>query len=601
MTGQNQLKIALIDGYLDEPSCLGVPPYVSPHIRYLYGALLDAGLPGQNITYFTADRLREECRFREAENHRSTRLEKYDLILVLAGTTVPGNYLSGQPLSLAELRDLSSNVFYPTLVLCGPITMVLGQLPGGKKLRENFDIVSGELSAADIYLRLCRREGKSGSIEADLLARDLKKGGGSVLTDALAIWAEKGTELLERHPRYPRLVIELETFRGCPRRRGCSFCSEPLKKISYQRQPDQIAAEVEAAAVRGVHNFRLGCQTDLLSYHGGRLPPEKASNRPYHSRPDGPESRSSAYLTALRELYRGIRRADPDLNVLHLDNINPGPLARHPRLGKEAVRIISRHNTAGDVAAFGLESADPAVLAANNIDTDVELTFKAIKILNQIGGRRQSGIPKILPGLNFLFGLEGESEETYRLNYRFLERIKSNDLLLRRINIRQVNALGQYQAQEVDRGRFEEFKKKVNRQINRPMLEGVFPRGTVLEGLWPEKKKGKLTYARQPGSYPILVGIPGDHSQRDRLSAQIIDWGYRSITALAHPFHVDKASRAELEAVPGIGQKRAGKIVAEKPRSSKELRELLGPSFPWAEWKDIFKFSSEDTASETQN
>ncbi len=601
MSGQNQLNIALIDGYLDEPSCLGVPPYISPHIRYLYGALLDAGIYGQNITYYTADSLRDNCRFRGKENYSSTGLEDFDLVLVLAGTTVPGNYLSGQPLSLAEIQDLSSNVFYPTLVLCGPITMVLDQLPGGEKLRENFDIVSGELSAADIYLRLCRREGKSGSVEADLLARSLKDGGGATLTGALSIWAEKGVGLVDHHPHYPRLVIELETFRGCPRQRGCRFCSEPLKEISYQRSPGDIAAEVEAAAVRGIHNFRLGCQTDLLSYHGGRLPPEKSSDHPHHSGPNGPENKSSAYLTALRELYRGIRRADPDLNVLHLDNINPGPLARHPRLGREAVRIISRHNTAGDVAAFGLESADPAVLAANNIDTDVELTFRAVEIMNEIGGRRPAGIPKILPGINFLFGLQGESEETYRLNYRFLKRIKSNDLLLRRINIRQVNPLGQYQAQEVDRGRFEEFKKKVNREINRPMLEGVFPRGTVLEGLWPEKKEGRLTYARQPGSYPILVGIPGDHREHEQLAAQIIDWGYRSITALPHPFYVDKAGLDELEAIPGIGSKRAGRIMTENPRSSKELRKLLGPSFPWTEWKDIFKFSSEDTAGETQN
>ena len=48
----NRLKVVLIDGYLDEPSCLGVPPYISPHIRYAYGALLDSGIRKENLDYF---------------------------------------------------------------------------------------------------------------------------------------------------------------------------------------------------------------------------------------------------------------------------------------------------------------------------------------------------------------------------------------------------------------------------------------------------------------------------------------------------------------------------------------------------------------------
>ena len=296
-------------------------------------------------------------------------------------------------------------------------------------------------------------------------------------------------------------------------------------------------------------------------------------------------------LQALKSLYSGIREADSDLNVLHLDNINPGPLARNPDWGRRALEIITRYNTPGDVAAFGLESADPQVLAANNIDTSVELTLQAIRLINEIGSRRQEGLPELLPGINFLLGLKGERQETYQHNMEFLQKIKSEGLLLRRINVRQVNPLGQYEAKAVDHRRFKQFKQQVNEEINRPMLTRVFPRGTVLSGLWPEKQKGQLTYARQPASYPILVGIPGDHMDKNVMQAKVIDHGYRSITALAHPFYVDRASRAELAHIPGIGSKRAGRILAEKPRCPEELRELLGPSFPWENWEDIFQFS----------
>ena len=36
-------KVAVIDGYIDDPAALGVPPYISPMIRAVAGAARDAG------------------------------------------------------------------------------------------------------------------------------------------------------------------------------------------------------------------------------------------------------------------------------------------------------------------------------------------------------------------------------------------------------------------------------------------------------------------------------------------------------------------------------------------------------------------------------
>ena len=543
-TPTQNIKTLLLDGYLDEPSCLGVPPYISPHARYLYGALVAGGIPEELIDYLTADSYRN--------NQDKGVLEEYDLIIVLAGTTVPGHYLGGQPLSLAEIKELGSKLQYPTSVLAGPITLVWQELPGHQVLAENYDIITGELAPLEIYNRL------KDQVDQPVIAAKNREEVASAISD----WSLTGSQIFKVHPGYPKLVAELETFRGCPRSKHCEFCSEQLKEIHYQRKSEAIAAEVKAIAAAGVHNYRLGCQTDLLAY-------------PW-----------------IEELYSAIREADPELKVLHLDNINPGPLGRKdPTEARRLLNIICKYNTPGDVAAFGLESADPEVLRANNIDTDPDLTFRAIERINEIGGQRVDGIPKLLPGLNFLAGLKGERKETYQHNLRYLRRIKEAGLMLRRINIRQVNPLGSYQATKVDSRRFKEFKRQVNEEINQPMLQQVFPRGTVIHGVWPEKQKGRLTYGRRPGSYPILIGIPGDYLSQDSISVQIIDHGYRSITALPYPFYIDQASLIQLEQIPGFGKKRAEKVLLAQPKNLEELSAVIGSGFPLEDWQDIFKFS----------
>jgi radical SAM superfamily enzyme with C-terminal helix-hairpin-helix motif len=49
------VRIAILDGYCDEPSLLGVPPYISPYPRLLAGAVEEAG---HGWHYITADEAR---------------------------------------------------------------------------------------------------------------------------------------------------------------------------------------------------------------------------------------------------------------------------------------------------------------------------------------------------------------------------------------------------------------------------------------------------------------------------------------------------------------------------------------------------------------
>ncbi|MGM0438533.1 MAG: radical SAM protein, partial [Bacillota bacterium] len=473
----SNIKTLLIDGYLDEPSCLGVPPYISPHIRYTYGALLDAGIKKENLDYKTIDSLRENW------NQNLEKLEDYDLLILIAGTTVPGHYLGGRPISITEIKELSEKVYYPSKILGGPITLVRDDF-------KNFDHICEEIAALDIYQTLTEK------------ITDLKP---AKIANLISKWSLKGAEVTTEHPNFPHLMIELETFRGCPRASGhCSFCSERLKNRTYQRPPKDIINEVEKLASLGNHYYRLGCQTDILLYQhkndNGQLKPNPG---------------------AIKELYEGITDADPKRKVLHLDNMNPADIVKYEKESREILNTIINLNSPGDIAAFGLESADPQVIEKNNIASTPEITFKAIKIMNEIGGIRASDVPKLLPGLNFLHGLIGEREETMEYNYQFLKKVYDEGLMLRRINIRQVVTLGSYPEIEIDKKKFKDYKEKINEEINKPMLQRVYPKGTILRNVLTEKKKGKITYGRQLGTYPILVGIPGDLPENVMMNVKV--------------------------------------------------------------------------------
>ncbi|RQD73291.1 MAG: radical SAM protein, partial [Halanaerobium sp. MSAO_Bac5] len=165
----SKLNVSIIDGYLDEPSCLGVPPYISPHLRYLWGALLEAGITPERLNYISIDSLRQD-----KENYLK-QLEAEDIVIMIAGTTVPGHYLGGQPASAAEIKEISQKLFYPTKVLGGPITLIPKMRA---KFKADFDIISSEVAAFDIYQRLLKKE-----IPLNMIAEKINS------------WAIKGADL----------------------------------------------------------------------------------------------------------------------------------------------------------------------------------------------------------------------------------------------------------------------------------------------------------------------------------------------------------------------------------------------------------------------
>src|SRR5665647_3046663 len=86
--------------------------------------------------------------------------------------------------------------------------------------------------------------------------------------------------------------------------------------------------------------------------------------------------------------------------------------------------------------------------------------------------------------------------------------------------------------------RFRAFKEFVRQKIDLPMLQRVYPVGTVLREVQIEVS-GDLSFGRQMGSYPILVGIPVRLARRTIIDAVVVDWGMRSVTALPVPVEIN--------------------------------------------------------------
>ena len=122
------------------------------------------------------------------------------------------------------------------------------------------------------------------------------------------------------------------------------------------------------------------------------------------------------------------------------------------------------------------------------------------------GGLRREGIPELLPGLNFIAGLAGETARTYALNREFLEKVLQKGYLIRRVNIRQLMPFEGTRARDhnalpVQERLFRDFKEWTRRHFDLPMLCKVFPTYTISVRSYRRGRRGILP---ADGSYPIL-------------------------------------------------------------------------------------------------
>ena len=143
-----------------------------------------------------------------------------------------------------------------------------------------------------------------------------------------------------------------------------------------------------------------------------------------------------------------------------------------------------------------------------------------------------------------------------------IRKLVDENLMVRRINIRQVLPVRKEFDVKVNPGRFKRYKQEIRESIDRVMLERIAPRDTVLKDVFMEINDGNVTFGRQIGSYPLLIGVPYRLECGKRYDIMVTDWGFRSITGLEYPFRINHETMS---------------AISSRLRSSRKARTLASP------------------------
>lgn len=472
--------VVILDCYTVEPSGLGVPPYLSTYVRTAYAALARAR-PQAPIKYLTIDDVRwclaggrplTEPPLSDALTYSATtnRDKAIELlrdaaeVLVVAGDKVPSLHLHAVNGSLQEIARALACV-RGRCVLLGPLaTHALAEPAAYAGLFDavhthtvtSNDVLTGSRAAADFaHLRADR-------VDYEELVQQMR-------------W---------------RPIAEIELYRGCTRRRFCTFCNEPVKAEQVEfRDVDDVLEEIALLYAAGVRNFRLGQQTCFFSY----------------------QRRNEE---AIRALLAGIREACPELEVLHIDNADP--LAVASPAGRRIAKLVAEYCGEGNCAPMGIESFDPEVIKRNVLTCTPEALLRAVEHVNEAGAERgPGGLPRFLPGLNLIYGLPGETHRTHAANLTWLQRIFDAGMLCHRTNLRQARvfpgtplAAMRQEQPPPSVERFEGWKSDIDHCWDQPMKARVYPTGSRITGLRAFFVTNRGTWYRRLGSYPIQIVEP---------------------------------------------------------------------------------------------
>jgi|TARA_B100001964_G_scaffold223674_2_gene269806 radical SAM superfamily enzyme with C-terminal helix-hairpin-helix motif len=482
------MTYTILDCYTDEAAGLGVPPYLGVYPRYIAGYL------NEDVNYLTIDDLRlwkkHGSTIKETKLSQKTDITTYNLtinyknvnkILNETGTliVVLGVHVPGKYLSAmpGTLKEIIPLISEVNCkkILTGPA--VFGSQLQGGKFFEKYDKTVFDKIDYSMF---------------NFPYKDIKD------------YAIGGAKIVKQVPDYR--MIEIETGHGCDIGK-CSFCTEPLKNRVEFRDKDDILKEIIEFYKLGCRFFRLGKQNCFYTF------------------PDA------------IDLLKGIRKNCPDIRVLHIDNVNPVKVVADKN--NEITKAIVKYCTAGNVAAFGVESFDKEVIKENMLNSSPEIAYDAIKILNKYGAEKgENGMPRFLPGINIIFGLKGESKKTHEENIFWLKKVYDNGLMLRRINIRQAAIFEGTPLYEQAGDKFLRKNKKyywkwrndIRQNIDWVMLQRIAPKGTVLKDCYAEIYDGNTTFCRQFGTYPLIVGVKGRLELKKFFNLEITKHMLRSLS-----------------------------------------------------------------------
>lgn len=469
----------IIDCYTDEPSGLGVPPYLGVHSRYLAGSLKKKG---KEYYYLTIDDIRVsngETHYEKGtwnkriinttknKDNAQQILSDADNIYVVMGCFVEYEYVSAFPPSFKEVEKLLEKYSNKNKVLFYAL--------GGSELSQKLlnktipDGLFNEIIFGNVYNYFFDKENNKFSPNYDLLRE-------------VAILSADMLKQLSRP-----MIIELESATGCNRKPGCTFCIESIRGLPLQfRDLEHILQEVKALYDNGARYLRIGKQPNFYAY--------------MNCDPD-----------EIEKLLKGIRELCPELKTFHIDNVSPHNVPT--REGERITELIVKYCTSGNIAPFGVESFDPKIREVCNLNGSLEDVHNSIAIINKYGKERgEDGMPKFLPGINIIYGLSGQGEKTLKYNLDNFKRILESDCYVRRVFVRKLTSpygeqFDEHQVKED--GEFEFWKAEIEKNFIFPMLKKVYPIGLELRDIRMEMYKDGNSILRKMGTCPIRILIEG--------------------------------------------------------------------------------------------
>lgn len=473
----------ILDCYTDEPSGLGAPPYLSVHSRYLSGVL---ALLNREYYYLTIDDIRilngesillgstnalNKRTINATMNCRNseTLLRNASHIYVVYGCFVKYNYVSCDPPSIEELESILVNYKDKT---------VLFYCLGSNNIPDN---LSKSLASkfSEVYY------GNTYNYFVDF-DHPFKAN-----YNDLARIAPLSAKILKQVRR--PIIIELESMSGCNHKPGCTFCIECQRNnpLDFRLEKD-IILETIALYSEGARYFRIGRQPNFYAY---------------------------GLRCDIHSLLSGIRANCPHIEMLHIDNVNPVDVVKD--IDFRTTNAIIKYCTSGNIAAFGIESFDKKVRKDCNLNGSIDDILNATQILNSFDTYRTTrGLPRFLPGYNFIYGLDGQSENTLQYNLEYLSEILKNNWLVRRTFVRKLTspfgaALDQDLRSEKE---YQYWCNQIEQSFSMPMLQKIYPIDTVIKNVRVEMVTKSGSILRAFGTCAERIIIPDRYLELDTIT-----------------------------------------------------------------------------------
>ena len=474
----------IVDCYTDEPSGLGVPPFLSVHSRYIAGSLEEQK---RKYYYLTID----DLRYSNGEKHNNDSYNKRIInttknkdnvldilnnasnIYVVMGCFVKYEYVSAEPPSFLEVENLLRKYSANKLLFYS--------LGGNELTRENVrkTVPQGlfdEIIFGNTYNYFIGETSNKFKPNYDRLKN-------------IAISSATVLKQLERP-----LVIEIETATGCNRKPGCTFCIEGMRGLPLQfREVEDIVSEIKSLYDNGALYFRLGRQPNFYAY-------------------------KDCNPSEIEKLFKRIWEECPNIKTLHIDNVSPHNV--NTPEGIKITEIVAKYTTAGNITPFGIESFDPRIRELCNLNGSLNDIHESINIINRFGKERgDNGLPKLLPGINIIYGLDGQSEKTLDCNLNNFKRILDSGNWVRRVFVRKLTSPYGEQFDIYTKDKLDEFKNwssTIENDFTIPMLKQVFPVGLIIKDLRMEMYKDGDSILRQMATCPVRVVVKNKELKLDQ-------------------------------------------------------------------------------------